>query len=419
MKLNQIRSAKQLTFIYFAGLACAIIVFHFSLFNSTLKDLEIFNAENRLAKERQLAVPFVESGKMFFEISPYTQVFVGTEDLPTSLPIPSIMTLNKLYEIGDGDSEYYDFFIMRSQVLSKGEMLDIYLLHYDEVYETSEQQMYQQQYKQMLISLLLLAISLYIILKVSDRLTSPLSNLSNQLKQRSVNHFKPLDLPDKNATKEIHLLTQRINEYQEKIKNLIEKERSFTRYASHELRSPLMVMRGAISLLSHADSPEFVERQRLRLKASTDEMDYFVNTLLSLTRNEKLDSDNATLIKEPLLQKIILSHQHLLEGKPVKCNTQWLAPCQAKASNNIVQIILGNMLKNAFLNTLEGAVTIQVEENAISIIDTGIGLKEKSDQAEGFGLGLLIVKDICKLYDWQFSLKDNPDKGCTATIRFN
>ena len=418
LKLNKIRSAKQLTFIYFAGLACAIIAFHFSLFNSTLKDLEIFNAKNRLAKERQLAEPFIKQGKTLFDISPYTQVFVGTENLPTSLPAPSVLAMNQLHEIEDGNSEYYDFFIMKSQLMIKGKAQDYYLLHYDEVYETSEQQMYQQQYKQMLIALLLLAISLYLILRVSDRLTAPLSKLSNQLKQRSVNHFEPLALPDKNATKEIHQLTQRINEYQEKIQNLIEKERSFTRYASHELRSPLMVMRGVISLLGHADSPEFVERQRLRLKASTDEMDHFVNTLLSLTRNEKQDSSHFIMIQESLLQKIIASQQHLLEDKPVECKIQWLAPCKIKVPDNLLPIILGNMLKNAFSNTFEGSVTLQVSEDSISIIDTGIGLKESSDKTEGFGLGLLIVKDICQLYDWHFELTDNAGKGCCAKVCF-
>jgi len=418
LNFNNIRSAKQLTFIYFAGLACAIIAFHFSLFNSTLKDLEIFNAKNRLAKERQLAIPFIEQGKTLFDISPYTQIFVGTENLPTSLPIPSTLELNQLHEIEDGNSEYYDFFIMKSQLMIKGEAQDYYLLHYDEVYETSEQQMYQQQYKQMLIALLLLAVSLYLILSVSDRLTAPLSKLSNQLKQRSVNHFEPLALPDKNATKEIWLLTSRINEYQEKIQALVERERSFTRYASHELRSPLMVMKGAISLLGHSKEAEFVERQRLRLKASADEMDLFVTTLLSLTRDEKYELDEPYQVEQELIESIVKSHKHLLEIKPVDYQIQILAPCLIKVPDSILQIVLGNMIKNAFSCTFEGVVTIQIESNTISVIDTGIGLSDKTEQADGFGLGLLIVKDICQKYDWQFSLKENPDKGCIAKIGF-
>ena len=418
MNFNNIRSAKQLTFVYFAGLAFAIIVFHFSLFNSTLEDLEELNAKNRLDKDLQLAIPSLQKGILSLKISPYSSIFVGLESLPETVSLPTFMHLNVLYEIDDYNSDYFDFFIMKTQRLINNSMQDIYLLHYDDVYELSEEQMFQTQYKQMLLSFLLLGISLFIILKVSDRLTSPLSKLSNELKQRSVNHFEPLSLPDGGATKEIWLLTSRINEYQEKIQALVERERSFTRYASHELRSPLMVMKGAISLLGHSKEAEFVERQRLRLKASADEMDLFVTTLLSLTREEKNELDEPYQVKEEQIENIIKSHKHLVENKPVDYQIEVLAPCLIKAPDSILQIVLGNMIKNAFSCTFEGLVTIQIEANAIAVIDTGIGLIDKPEQADGFGLGLLIVKDICQKYDWQFSLKENPVKGCIAKISF-
>lgn len=418
MNFNNIRSAKQLTFIYFAGLAFAIIVFHFSLFNSTLEDLEALNAKNRLNKDLQLAIPNLYKGTLSLKVSPYSSVFVGLKSLPDTVTAPAFMALDKLYEIDDYNSEYYDFFIMKTQLLIKGSLQDIYLLHYDDVYELSEEQMFQTQYKQMMFSFLLLGISLFIILKVSDRLTSPLSKLSNELKQRSVNNFEPLSLPDGGATKEIWLLTSRINEYQEKIQALVERERSFTRYASHELRSPLMVMKGVISLLGHSKEAEFVERQRLRLKTSTDEMDLFVTTLLSLTREEKFELDKHFQVEAEQIENIIRSHKHLLENKPVDCQVLVIAPCLIKVPVSILQIVLGNMIKNAFSCTFEGTVTLKIEGNAISVIDTGIGLKDKPELADGFGLGLLIVKDICQKYDWQFSLKDNPDRGCTAKISF-
>ena len=419
MNFNNIRSAKQLTFVYFAGLAFAIIVFHFSLFNSTLEDLEALNAKNRLNKDLQLALPALDLGTKSLTVSPYSSVFVGLESLPENVSLPDPLELNTLYEIDDYDSRYYDFFIMKTKRQVMGKMQDIYLLHYDDVYELSEEQMFQTQYKQMLFSLILLGISLFIILKVSDRLTSPLSKLSKELKQRSVNHFEPLSLPDGGATKEIWQLTSRINEYQEKIKRLVERERAFTRYASHELRSPLMVMKGAISLLGHSKEPEFVERQRLRLDTSTQEMDLFVTTLLSLTREEKIEAPKAYELKESCIETIIKTHQHLLEDKPVNYLIQSKSPCMIKVPESIIQILVGNMIKNAFSCTFEGSIRIELDQNSISVIDTGIGLKDKPEQADGFGLGLLIVKDICQKYDWHFSLIDNPDKGCTACIHFD
>jgi len=52
------------------------------------------------------------------------------------------------------------------------------------------------------------------------------------------------------------------------------------------------------------------------------------------------------------------------------------------------------------------------------VIDTGVGLGEKARGYEGFGIGLLLVHDICNKYNWRFSLQNNEDAGCCASILF-
>ena len=165
MNFNNIRSAKQLTFVYFSGLAFAIIVFHFSLFNSTLEDLEVLNAKNRLDKDMVLATPALQQGALSLNVSPYSSIYVGLESLPKSITLPSALGYDELHELDDYESEYYDFFIMRTLLDIQGVEKEVYLLHYDDVYELSEEQIFQTQYKQMLISFLLLAVSLFIILR--------------------------------------------------------------------------------------------------------------------------------------------------------------------------------------------------------------------------------------------------------------
>lgn len=81
-------------------------------------------------------------------------------------------------------------------------------------------------------------------------------------------------------------------------------------------------------------------------------------------------------------------------------------------------ILLGNLIKNAFAYTQKGEVKVLVTQNQIAVIDTGKGGLEVETLSpqEGFGLGLLLVKDICHRYHWEFSLSDNDVGGSTATI---
>ncbi|KJF92475.1 ATP-binding protein [Photobacterium angustum] len=66
--------------------------------------------------------------------------------------------------------------------------------------------------------------------------------------------------------------------------------------------------------------------------------------------------------------------------------------------------------------TEKGSIVISVTPSRISIIDTGIGLEKKPRGVEGYGLGLLISRDICHKYGYEFEILNNPHGGCRAQI---
>ena len=81
-------------------------------------------------------------------------------------------------------------------------------------------------------------------------------------------------------------------------------------------------------------------------------------------------------------------------------------------------VVLQNLLKNAIACSENGRVTLLVNEYQIEVIDDGLGLDTKPRGYEGFGIGLVLVRDICRKYNWQFSLENNLGKGCTAKVAF-
>ncbi len=420
-------TSKQLTFFYFSIVSMIIIVIHASVFISTSEDMERLYAEHRLDKIREYLLDALDNhqlekkpeillqtqGKAKFD--PFVKVIFEHSKLPKGLIIPDDLRNGVAFEATDSVTNKTYFLVKHHMGHSYGEA---YLLLDNSFYEMIEEHLPTSSRNQLLISISLLIISLFIVFKLSTKLTKPISDVAEVLAHRQSDNLEPIRHPEGLVSSEIHQLILSLNAFQERINQLLERERAFNRYASHELRTPLTVIKGIINLLEESKEPEFVEKQRLRLKKVTLEMQEFIQTLLSLTKVQSENSQCLNEIIEEDIQSIIDHHLYLLNSKNVKVhvdvNNSLTIPMPKAAFN----ILLGNLIKNAFAGTAEGQITIQVAKQEILIKDTGLGLQNKQSNQEGFGLGLLLVRDICKKYACTFSLQDNADEGCTAKIQF-
>ncbi|MEM0911886.1 MAG: ATP-binding protein, partial [Pseudomonadota bacterium] len=89
-----------------------------------------------------------------------------------------------------------------------------------------------------------------------------------------------------------------------------------------------------------------------------------------------------------------------------------------RANTLLLSAVIKNLLINAFGCSVNGEVSLTIDERSIQVIDNGIGLGAKPRGYEGFGVGLILVEDICKKYGWKFTLTENKGKGCTARVVF-
>jgi two-component sensor histidine kinase len=61
-----------------------------------------------------------------------------------------------------------------------------------------------------------------------------------------------------------------------------------------------------------------------------------------------------------------------------------------------------------------------LKQNGVEVIDSGVGLAAPPQENDSFGLGLVLVKDICRQFSCDFELKGNNDgQGCVATITWS
>ena len=95
----------------------------------------------------------------------------------------------------------------------------------------------------------------------------------------------------------------------------------------------------------------------------------------------------------------------------------------------LLEVVIGNLLRNAFFYTESGTVSLRLETARLTISDTGVGMPPevlahvferhyKGDASSGAGVGLSLVKRICDRYGWPIFIRSEPGKGVTVEIDF-
>ena len=103
------------------------------------------------------------------------------------------------------------------------------------------------------------------------------------------------------------------------------------------------------------------------------------------------------------------------------------------ASETVLAVMLGNLIRNAILYTDEGDIEITIDERIILISDSDPGIPQSKlkrifepfDRADmdehvaGYGIGLTIVKRLCDRFGWQIQVASLADQGTSFAINFD
>ncbi|MGR5194648.1 sensor histidine kinase [Vibrio rotiferianus] len=269
----------------------------------------------------------------------------------------------------------------------------------------------------LVLSVVALLIFLFgsLLLRLSQSLIEPVNAIKNQLDQHHGDPTQIFTIPEGSA-KEFQTLASHLNEYRSEINKTIKREQAFARYASHELRTPLTVMKGSSSLLARSTNTDFQTRQVNRIQDATQQMSTMVDALLGLVRYERNTDDSPMrTISNTELARIISLSQAQADEKNITFNMQVTGNPKTQATNAVLTIVLGNLVRNGIAATPTGTIHVMMNETSISVLDGGEGFSS-IPHSEGHGLGLMIVDDLCQRYGWQFKIGTHPEGGCEAII---
>lgn len=249
-------------------------------------------------------------------------------------------------------------------------------------------------------------------------------------------------LESKNKKDEIDLLSQEINNLLQRLEISFNQISQFSSDASHELKTPLTIIRGEIEIALRKDRS--LNEYKNTLSNCLDEIitiQQTINDLLFLAKNEHevLERKEEDIYLDEVSLEAYKEMQSFAKLKNINLLCQIKEPIQIKGHHKLLKIAIKNILKNAITFSYENtAVTISNykdgNNNIICIEDKGIGIsiqdqekifdkfyrtdKSRNKESGGTGLGMSIVEKIVKIHKGEIKIQSEENIGTKVYFLF-
>ena len=269
---------------------------------------------------------------------------------------------------------------------------------------------------------------------------APIEKMLWDLKNISASNLSKR-LSSSNTKDEIDLLTIEINSLLERLEISFDKINQFSSDASHELKTPLTIIRGEIEIALRKDRE--TNEYKTTLQSCMDEVlviQQTIDDLLFLAKNENLPN---TPLEDVYCDEVTLEAAKELKAyaslKEIEIIPQIKELFQIKGYSQLLKIAIKNILKNAISFSHKNSIVhiknyIEKDNFIISIEDKGIGIPKKeqekifekfyrSDKSRnkelgGTGLGMSIAKKIIELHHGKIVLESYENQGTIVNIIF-
>ena len=253
------------------------------------------------------------------------------------------------------------------------------------------------------------------------------SNLSNRINIAGT----------KNELKDLAVV---INRMLDRIERSYNSQKQFVDDASHELRTPIAVIRGYTDMLKRwgKDDPEVLDEGIMAISQETDGMKDLVESLLFLARHDKKtlmmevsEFSAPDLIQEVLKEEIMVHDEHHFHLEAVE-------DLQLKADRNMIKQVLRILCDNAVKYSEAGTniyLSCRKEEDgtcSLNIRDEGQGIaaedlpkifdrfyrsdKARKSETGGHGLGLSIARIIVVAHNGKIRVRSKPGTGTIFSV---
>ena len=239
---------------------------------------------------------------------------------------------------------------------------------------------------------------------------------------------------------ELSHLQSALNDMLEKLQGAFERERRFVSDASHELRTPVAVVKGYVDILRGwgGEKPEVREEALEAISEEAGRMGRMIDGLLKLAR---MDREGWQLRREPvasdrLLERVLKDARAAVEEHPVQAER--VESFMMEGDGDLLLEALRALVENAAAYSEPGSPIVlsagkDGEWGILSVADQGMGVPEADRQRifnrlartgasrkkndKGSGIGLSLVKGIATAHGGDAFVADNHPRGSVFSLR--
>ena len=270
----------------------------------------------------------------------------------------------------------------------------------------------------------LIALIAATVIVVVQRATRPVRALSQELQARPDDDLRPIAAPD--APRELQPLIAATNEHMRRQSDLLAQQQRFVRDASHQLRTPLAVLKAQVQSARRGDvaPPEALAE----IEHTVDRATQLANQMLALAKVAQLQqqADVAPAQFDEVVRAVALDVAPLIAGKGLDFDLQ-TEPVTLRAHDWMLRELTRNLLHNAIRHTPAGgllAITLARagDQARLTVADGGPGVAPEVAErlfqpfsagagGTGSGLGLAICHEIVQTLGGRIQLVNRMHNG--------
>ena len=281
----------------------------------------------------------------------------------------------------------------------------------------------------MLLMFVLITISIIVISKiVAENVLNPLTNIISQSKEMNEHNI------DTQLTKtrddEIGELIDVLNETFKKKEEIIKSQKTFSSDVSHELKTPLAIMKGYLDVLKWGkDDEKLLEEAIENMDIEVKNFERIINTLFLSSNLEKITIKKEVIDVKQLFEKIKKDYELLNIKREILVKSD--DNVNIFVDKNLISEVLRGLIDNSIKYSIGNIELIAKESEIVEIIvrNYGEGIPEEEKKKifsrnfqgknakKGAGLGLSIIRDIILLNDGEIYLENRKD-GVDVRMEF-
>ena len=279
---------------------------------------------------------------------------------------------------------------------------------------------------------------LYVIIRIQKRFFDKFKNSLDNLKifTQDYNLDSEIRIHSEENFIEFSILQKSFKNMLIRLKEQSQLQIDFVNNASHELKTPIFVIKGYIDMLNDwgKDDKEVLDEGLIVLKKEIQNMQELTEKLLFLAKSKNLIAEKNNINLDNVLKEVIDNLSFAYPKQKINYSSSEIF---IDSDTALLKLLFKNLIENAIKYGKDNPINIELKkEKKVKVIieDFGVGISEKAlphiferfyreDEArnreiKSYGLGLSIVKEIITLLDIDIQIESQIDKGTKITLLF-